>query len=68
MTQVAMAAATKWNKATITHRINGLAKKGFVERNSDPQDRRCFRIELTKLGHQALKVITPLVADFQQEI
>ena len=68
MTQVAIAAATMRDKTTITRRINGLAKKGFVERNSDPQDRRCFRIELTKLGHQALKVITPLVADFQQEM
>ncbi len=68
MTQVAIAAATMRDKTTITRRINGLTKKGFVERNACPDDRRCFRIELTESGHQALAVITPLVADFQQEM
>ena len=68
MTQVAIATATMRDKTTITRRINGLVKKGFVERNSDQKDRRCFRIELTTSGHQALKVMTPLVAEFQQEM
>ncbi len=68
MTQVEIATVTMRDKTTITRRINGLTKKDFVSRNACPDDRRCFRIELTASGHQALAVMTPLVADFQQEM
>lgn len=68
MTQVAIAAVTMRDKTTITRRINGLTKKGFVARNACQNDRRCFRIALTESGHQALAVMIPLVADFQQEM
>ena len=68
MTQVEIAALTMRDKTTITRRIDGLVKKGLVERNPCPDDRRCFRVGLTETGHQALAVMIPLVRDFQQEV
>ncbi len=68
MTQVEIAALMMRDKTTITRRIDGLVKKQLVERNPDPNDRRCFRIELTEAGHRALEVMIPLVRDFQQEV
>ncbi|TLS67041.1 MarR family transcriptional regulator [Mariprofundus erugo] len=68
VTQVEIAALMMRDKTTITRRIDGLVKKGLVERNPCPQDRRCFRIGLTEAGRQALSVMIPLVRDFQQEV
>lgn len=68
MTQVEIAALTMRDKTTITRRIDGLAKKGLVERNTCQDDRRCFRIALTEAGDQALADMIPLVRDFQQEV
>jgi len=68
MTQVEIAALTMRDKTTITRRIDGLAKKGLVERNTCQDDRRCFRIALTEAGDQALAAMIPLVRDFQQEV
>jgi len=68
MTQVEIAALTMRDKTTITRRIDGLAKKGLVERNICQDDRRCFRIALTEEGDQALTAMIPLVRDFQQEL
>jgi len=68
MTQVEIAALMMRDKTTITRRIDGLVKKGLVERNPDPEDRRYFRISLTADGNTALQVMIPLVRDFQQEV
>jgi len=68
MTQVEIAALTMRDKTTITRRIDGLVKKGLVERNPCQEDRRCFRVGLTETGHLALTVMIPLVRDFQQEV
>jgi len=68
MTQVEIAALMMRDKTTITRRIDGLVKKGFVERKPCPDDRRCFRVALTGAGEQALAVMIPLVRDFQQEV
>ncbi len=68
MTQVEIAALMMRDKTTITRRIDGLVKKGLVERNPDPDDRRCYRVALTAAGKAALAVLTPLVSDFQKEL
>ena len=68
MTQVEITQLLMRDKTTITRRIDGLVKKGLVERNPCPDDRRCFRVGLTDAGHQALAVMIPLVRDFQLEV
>jgi len=68
MTQVEIAALMMRDKTTITRRIDGLVKKGLVERNPDPDDRRYYRIGLTVAGEAALTVLIPLVSEFQQEL
>jgi len=68
MTQVEIAALMMRDKTTITRRIDGLVKKGLVERKPDARDRRCFRINLTGDGERALEVMIPLVSDFQQQL
>lgn len=68
MTQVEIASIMMRDKTTITRRIDGLVKKGLVERNPDQDDRRYYRVGLTAGGNQALEVMIPLVRDFQQEV
>ena len=68
MSQVDIAALLLRDKTTITRRIDGLVKKGLVQRGADPNDRRYFRVALTEQGNAALEVMIPLVRDFQQEV
>ena len=68
ITQVEIASLMMRDKTTITRRIDALVKKGFVARNADPADRRCFRIGLTGEGEQALETLISLVRDFQAEV
>ncbi|MCK5307360.1 MAG: MarR family transcriptional regulator [Zetaproteobacteria bacterium] len=68
MTQVEIGVLMMRDKTTITRRIDGLVKKQLVERNPDPDDRRCLRIALTATGDRALEIMIPLVRDFQQEV
>ncbi|ATX80398.1 DNA-binding transcriptional regulator, MarR family [Mariprofundus aestuarium] len=68
MTQVEIVQLLMRDKTTITRRIDGLVKKGLVERKPCQEDRRCFRVALTTEGELALEVMIPLVRDFQQEV
>lgn len=68
LTQVEIASMLMRDKTTVTRRIDGLVRKGVVERKPAPNDRRCCRIELTELGREALMAIKPLVRDFQVEV
>lgn len=68
MTQMEIAAMLMRDKTTVTRRLDGLVKKGVIERNPDPDDRRCFRISLTTAGVEALAAMKPLVRDFQIEV
>lgn len=68
MTQMEIATLMMRDKTTITRRIDGLVKKAWVERNVDPNDRRCFRIHLTPKGLKGLETLIPLVSDFQREL
>ncbi|HID37250.1 MAG TPA: MarR family transcriptional regulator [Ghiorsea sp.] len=56
------------DKTTITRRVNGLVKKGLVQRVMSPEDRRCFNIQLTGEGKEALEIAFPMAMGFQQEL
>ena len=56
------------DKTTITRRIDGLAKKGLVERMMNPDDRRRFNIHLTEKGKGLLEQALPMALGFQMEL
>ncbi len=68
MTQVQIAKLLMRDKTTITRRIDALVKKQYVQRTASPDDRRLFLIELTETAHEALQVLIPLIANFQEEV
>ena len=68
MKQSEIASLMMRDKTTITRRIDGLVKKGFVERKTDANDRRKILLQLTEGGHKALAVTIPIVRDFQVEV
>ena len=39
-----------------------------MARTPDPDDRRCYRVDLTTTGKAALTVLIPLVCDIKQEM
>ena len=45
----------------ITRLIDGLVKKQYVERQSDPSDRRRFLIFLTEQGRQIMRSMAPAI-------
>ena len=46
-------------QANITGIVDTLEKRGFVERTPDPEDRRVFRIAITKAGAKTIATIGP---------
>jgi MarR family transcriptional regulator for hemolysin len=68
MTQNKIAALLMRDKTTITRRIDGLVRKGLVERSPDEKDRRYFLVSLTQNGEKALAATIPLVQGFQEEV
>lgn len=52
------------DKPTITRIIDNLETKSLIKRTKHPEDRRKFLIEITKEGHELLKEIIPVLADF----
>ena len=68
LTQMEIAARMMRNKTTITRRLNGLENKGLLYRSPSPRDRRYFFINLTDKCNTAVSALSPLVAEFQQEV
>lgn len=48
---------------TVTQLVNGLVANGFVERSTDPNDRRAVRLSLTDKGRRALRKATDAFAN-----
>ena len=48
------------DKAAISRAVGGLERKGLVERLADPEDRRLFRLNLTKAGLAIHARVLPL--------
>ncbi len=45
----------------ITRHVDSLQKKGLVERQSDPSDRRKYLINLTALGRRQMELAIPII-------
>lgn len=59
--QLDIAKATFKDAPTITRIIDLLCKKELTQRNSDPDDRRRFRIHLTEAGKGKIKEVLPII-------
>ncbi len=60
---------TAMDKVTISRAVKCLVDKGMVQRRTDPNDRRCMRIYLTRgKGKQVLESIVPLAAAYETEL
>ncbi len=56
------------DKTTVTRRLDGLVKKGLIERKPNAEDRRRFDICITQQGKDTLDIAFPLARDFQKEL
>lgn len=63
-TQTHFANTLAKDKAVITRLLNGLVRKGFVERRPDLVDRRIVRAFLTAGGTRAIQCIHPILMDY----
>jgi len=68
LSQMQIADLMMRDKTTITRRLDGLVKKGLVERRMDENDRRKFCIHLTAMGIEAVKQLSEVVDGFQREV
>lgn len=64
--QLELARATFKDAPTVTRIIDLLSQKKLVERTPDPEDRRRFRICLTRAGREKIRTVLPLVINFRQ--
>ncbi|QEN08625.1 MarR family transcriptional regulator [Oceanispirochaeta crateris] len=55
-------------ETSIARLINRLVKNGFVERKTDPDDRRAVKIFCTDLGHQMYEKLLPVCDSFYKKI
>ncbi|MBV9391815.1 MAG: MarR family transcriptional regulator [Ktedonobacteraceae bacterium] len=58
-TPAELAQKTGVTRATISGLLDGLEKDGFIERRTDPQDRRTVQVHLTPAGHTFLDQVRP---------
>ena len=54
--------------STMTSILDRLEKRGLVERNANPTDRRSFLVGLTRKGQSAAAKVNELVAEIEREI
>lgn len=67
LNQAALAERAFKDRPNTTRILDVLERNGFVRREPDPEDRRSWRIYLTKEGKEAKAELTPLVVDFLQK-
>jgi DNA-binding MarR family transcriptional regulator len=48
--------------------LDRLEKRGFIERRSDPSDRRSYRVHLTKAGRKALAAIGKVTRQLEGDL
>jgi DNA-binding MarR family transcriptional regulator len=61
-----LAAATFEDRPTMTRILDLLADKGFVQRQTDPADRRRYRISLTAAGREQIARFLPLMESLRE--
>jgi MarR family 2-MHQ and catechol resistance regulon transcriptional repressor len=62
MQQHELAAKLLQTPGNITRILDKLEEEGLVQRGSEPGDRRCYRIALTKQGEKRIRTIFPKFA------
>jgi len=63
----ALAAATATRPSTLTSLLDRLTKRGYLERQSDPADRRSFVVVLTPDGLAAAKRAAEAIAGLERQ-
>ena len=58
-----IASMTRHDRTTITRVIDGLVRRGLVERARDPSDRRAVRVRRTRAGRALHARLVPVVQD-----
>lgn len=64
--QSMLADATGTDKASITRILDRMVSEALVERQPDPEDRRAFRIYLTKSGKELHQQLLPVMQEIIQ--
>ncbi len=67
LSQTALAQLVFKDHPTLTRIVDILCKKGYVERNPHPQDRRSFRLTLTDAGKEKVAELKPQVSHIRQK-
>lgn len=67
LSQAELAQLVFKDQPTLTRIIDILSKKGYVERNPHPQDRRSFQLVLTASGKSKVKELRPQVASIREK-
>jgi len=67
LSQAELAQLVFKDQPTLTRIIDILSKKGYVERNPHPQDRRSFQLVLTASGRSKVKELKPQVASIREK-
>lgn len=65
--QISLANNTFKDAPTITRIIDLLCQKGYVERVSNPNDRRRFQVFLTDSGKDLIRLVEPIIMDFRKK-
>ena len=63
LTQLEAGNQLQFDRTSVGQLIDGLCSKGFIERNSKPNDRRAYLLSLTEKGVDLLKQLRALEAD-----
>lgn len=66
VSQKELAEASIKDAPTVTRIIDLLCKKGYTERQMDPNDRRVFIISLTKKGQKKIAELLPMVVELRE--
>ncbi len=66
ISQTELAHRSLRDKTNITRILDGLEKKGFVERRKDEHDRRMYRIHCTPEGEDVLSSVYPVWAKVEK--
>jgi DNA-binding MarR family transcriptional regulator len=67
LSQIALGLECAKDAPTITRILDLLAQKSYIERLTDPEDRRKFLISITEEGIEKVEMILPLLSDFRAQ-
>jgi DNA-binding MarR family transcriptional regulator len=56
------------DKGNVAHTIKKLVKLGYIKRETDPSDRRRYRLLLTDKGMEMVKIIRVIISEWSHKI